>query len=176
VERTTRALDRAIHRPADLGGRATEPLRAESSIEVLAEVLPVFRGALSTGTPGVVLHVDRSTDVVEFASSVRGRQLTELGPGCPDHMVTVGYRPLALEPIRAADDTATRAVLDDVESHRRWYNAYYDRHITDAGRTYGRRSDAPHAVLLPGIGIGAVSSGVDAARARLCADHTQDRR
>jgi rhamnose utilization protein RhaD (predicted bifunctional aldolase and dehydrogenase) len=169
VARATAALDRAIRRPADLGGQAVEPLPDEAARAVLAEALPVLRGALRTGGSGLVLHVDRRTDTVDFASSVRGPQLSELGPGCPDHLVTVGYRPLVLDAIRPEDVDAARAVRDGVDRHRRWYSAYYERHITAAGRQLGRRDDGPRAVVFPGIGV--VSAGADAAKARLVADH-----
>jgi HAD superfamily hydrolase (TIGR01509 family) len=169
VERAAAAVEKAVCRAADLGGPAVDPLPARSATNVLVHVLPALRGALSHGSGPVVLHVDRSPEAVEFASSARGLRLTRLGPGCPDHLPTVGYRPLITEVIRTTDDAAVRAVLAGVESHRRWYGSYYENNISEAGCALGRRSDAPRVVILPGIGV--VSSGPDAARARLAADH-----
>jgi rhamnose utilization protein RhaD (predicted bifunctional aldolase and dehydrogenase) len=171
VARATGALERATRRPADLGGGAVEPVPDARATEVLVEILPVLRGELSRGRPQVVLHVDRSPEAVEFASSARGPRLTERGPGCPDHLPTVGYRPLVTEPIEAAGDAAVRTLLAGVESHRRWYDSYYEANISEAGRAMPRRDSAPRAVILPGIG--AVASGSDAARARLARDHVR---
>jgi rhamnose utilization protein RhaD (predicted bifunctional aldolase and dehydrogenase) len=169
VTRATRALGGAICRPADLGGPAVLAPSAETATEVLAAVLPAIRGALFTGATGVVLHVDRSAAAIEFASSARGPQLSEVGPGCPDHLVTVGYRPLVLAAIGTAEAVTASLVPDGIDRHRRWYEAYYERNVPAASRALGRRSDAPHVIVLPGIGV--VAAGVGAAKARLCSDH-----
>jgi rhamnose utilization protein RhaD (predicted bifunctional aldolase and dehydrogenase) len=169
VERATLALDRATNRRPDLGGRATEPLPEDVSAHVLGEILPVLRGALSAESAGTILHVDRSARAVEFASSARGPELALRGPACPDHIVTAGYRPLVLDAISTPDNAAMSHVLDGVRQHRQWYESYYERHITAAGRALGRRDSAPHVIVLPGIGV--VCAGIDAAKARLCADH-----
>jgi rhamnose utilization protein RhaD (predicted bifunctional aldolase and dehydrogenase) len=169
VARANRALDKAIHRPADLGGRRVEPLPPDRAADLLAGLLPVMRGALSEGNPGVVLHVDRGEQAVAFSSSVRGPRLSQAGPACPDSLLTVGYRPLVLDPVTTADDAARDMVLRGIEGHRRWYRDYYERHITEAGRALGLRDDAPGAIVLPGVGV--VTKSADAAKARLCADH-----
>jgi hypothetical protein len=83
--------------------------------------------------------------------------------------VTVGYRPLVLDPIQAPDRAAAPAVLDGVQRHRRWYEDYFERHIAADRPDTKRRDRSPHVVVLPGVGV--VSAGVDAAKARLCADH-----
>lgn len=169
VARATRALDAALRRPADLGGTAVAPLPKDTATRVLADVLPVMRGELSRGTPGVVLHLDRSPEAVAFASSVRGPGLSLRGPACPDHLVTVGHRPLVLPALGAPGDQAARAATDGIQRHREWYDRYYEENVTGDARSLGRRSDAPRAVVLPGIGV--VTSGSDAAKARLCRDH-----
>ncbi|MEV0590102.1 class II aldolase/adducin family protein [Nonomuraea cavernae] len=198
VERATRAVRKAVRRPPDLGGQSVNPPAPEVATDLLGELLPAMRGALSAGTPGVVLHLDRSDEAVRFASSARGPRCTQDGPSCPDHLVTVGYRPLVLDvtpagtvadpnhtptdtgtdPNHTSADTGTDpnrtsadtgAVLDGIERHRRWYNDYYERHVPLTARGLGRRGDAPRAIVLPGLG--AVTAGPDAAKARLCADH-----
>ncbi len=168
VARATRALNAAIRRPADLGGAASPPMPAARAEAILRRALPVMRGALSSGGAGVVLHLDRSEEAVAFSASQRGPELSQRGPACPDHLATVGYRPLVLERIEHADE-APGAVLAGIERHREWYRGYYERGVTPAGRALGRGNDAPRAVLLPGIGV--VAAGADAAKARLCADH-----
>ncbi|GGO61249.1 class II aldolase/adducin family protein [Nonomuraea cavernae] len=187
VERATRAVRKAVRRPPDLGGQSVSPPAPEVATDLLGELLPAMRGALSAGTPGVVLHLDRSDEAVRFASSARGPRCTQDGPSCPDHLVTVGYRPLVLDVTPAGTRTESNrtsadvgaesnrtmadvgAVLDGIERHRRWYNDYYERHVPLTARGLGRRGDAPRAIVLPGLG--AVTAGPDAAKARLCADH-----
>ncbi len=167
VARATRALERAVRRPPDLGGTAVPPLPDAAARRLLVEVLPVLRGAVAQGRRGgPVLHVDTSAEAVAFASSVRGPELTARGPGCPDHVVTTGYRPLVSR-LASADDPAA-ALLDDVAAHRRWYVEAYRRHVASRAEEHPPAS-APRAVLMPGLG--AVCAGADASAARLCADH-----
>ncbi|MGW0804684.1 class II aldolase/adducin family protein [Nonomuraea sp. NPDC002799] len=200
VERATRAVRKAIWRPADLGGPAVSPLPPEAADGLLAELLPAIRGALSYGTASngtpsdgtlsdgtpadgslsdgapagdapagggraVVLHLDRSGDAVSFASSERGPQWTQAGPSCPDHLVTVGYRPLVLDRVPAGP----AEVLAAIQDHRDRYDAYYERHMPEPARALGKRGNAPRAIVLPGLGT--VTCGPDAAKARLYADH-----
>ncbi|GAA2212946.1 hypothetical protein GCM10009850_084080 [Nonomuraea monospora] len=181
VERATRALGKVRCRPADLGGQAVPAPPPEAAEDLLAELLPAIRGTLP-GTllgagrgadrevgrgagRGVVLYLDRSPETVGFSSSVRGPGWTQEGPGCPDHLVTVGYRPLVLDRTPAGP----AEVLAAIRRHRDWYDAYYDRHVAGPARALGKRDNGPRAVLLPGLG--AVTCGPDAAKARLCADH-----
>ncbi|GAA2687620.1 MULTISPECIES: class II aldolase/adducin family protein [Actinosynnema] len=169
VARATAALGRALRGPADLGGRVVEPLDEAGADAVLGEVLPVLRGELGRGTPGVVLHVDRSPEAVEFTSSARGPELSQVGPGCPDHVVTVGFRPLPLDAPTPGDPELRRRVVEAVAGFRRWYDGSYERHATPVARAMGKRGSAPKVLLLPGVGV--VAGGADAAKARLCADH-----
>lgn len=170
VARATTALDALLERPADLGGRVRAPLPSAIATEVLVEVLPVVRGALSGPTgPGLVLHVNRDAEAVEFGVSARGPAASQLGPGCPDHVVTVGHRPLVTEPITAPGPAAVRAVRAGIAAHRRWYDDAYARHVTGAAAAFGPRDNGPKALLLPGIGV--VCAGIDAAKARLVDDH-----
>ncbi|MFD9949801.1 class II aldolase/adducin family protein [Nonomuraea sp. NPDC059023] len=165
VRRAGAAVERAIGRAPDLGGPAVPTLDPEAAGDLLAEILPPLRGALSAGTPGLVLHVDRGPAAARFASSARGPRWTQDGPSCPDHLVTVGYRPLVMD----RTPSGAHEVLAGVERHRAWYARYYDSHVPRAARELGMRSDAPRAILLPGLG--ALTCGADAAKARLCADH-----
>jgi rhamnose utilization protein RhaD (predicted bifunctional aldolase and dehydrogenase) len=169
VARATSALDALLPGPADLGGAAVEPVPADRATQVLVEVLPAMRGALSGTGPGMVLHVNRDLEAIEFSQSARGPELSLRGPGCPDHVVTVGHRPLVLERIDVAGEAAARIVLDGVAGHRRWYDASYQRYVTGPARELGKRDSGPRAVVLPGIGV--VCAGADAAKARLCDDH-----
>jgi rhamnose utilization protein RhaD (predicted bifunctional aldolase and dehydrogenase) len=169
VERATRALEKAMVRRADLGGRAVVPLPPDTATAVLADILPTMRGELLADNPGVVLHIDGDTRTREFTASVRGPALSLRGPGCPDHLGTVGFRPLVLEPVRKGSQAARKAITEGVSGYREWHRAYYERHVGSRHQPPDRGGDSPRVIVLPGIGT--VSSGPDAARARLCADH-----
>ncbi|HEY4457228.1 MAG TPA: class II aldolase/adducin family protein [Pseudonocardiaceae bacterium] len=168
VARSTSALAALLDRPADLGGTVLDAMPTERATEVLTEVLPVLRGALGTEEQPVVLHVNRDTEAVDFTRSARGLDLSQRGPSCPDHVVTVGHRPLVLAPVDEPA-TAARTALDGIAAHRTWYDECYRRYVTGAARELGKRDNAPKAVVLPGIAV--VCAAPDAAKARLCDDH-----
>ncbi|WBB78674.1 class II aldolase/adducin family protein [Micromonospora sp. WMMD882] len=166
VARANRALAAARHdRRADLGGPAVTPATPEQADELLAELLPTLRGTLRDDGQGLVLHTDTGPDAVRFVSSRRGPQLSQAGPGCPDSLVTVGYRPLALTPDELTPDGARAAV----ERFRHRYAETFDRYADAEARRHGPRRDLPRVVLLPGVGV--VASGADAVQAAICAEH-----
>lgn len=165
VARAAKAVTGALLGPADLGGPAVAPVPPDRARQLLFRILPAIRGALSEGNPGVVTHLDQSAEAVRFASSARGPRWSQAGPSCPDHVVTTGYRPLVLDGIPSEPGQ----VLEAISAHRRWYDRFFEQHVPAAGRVLGKRDNAPRVIVLPGIGV--LSSGPDAAKARLCADH-----
>jgi rhamnulose-1-phosphate aldolase/alcohol dehydrogenase len=128
--------------------------RIFSSAEVppvnVGELLPVLRGAISK-RQHAVLHVDVSPPAREWASRPDVQQLASTGPACPDHLVHTKPWPLVLS---TASDT--RAAVSDFEER---YIAYVQRH----GGT--PLDPAPRVVIVPGVGV--ITSGPDAARAKV---------
>lgn len=171
ASRCIAVIEREQRRTANLGGPAVSPLEAGDADDVLAEHLPRIRGLLSAGTPGLVLHVDRTPEAAEFVSSVRGPSLSQRGPACPDHLVTVGYRPAILPAAGPGNESGAQGIADAIDRHRRWYHGYYAQNVIDVDPTPRIADTAPRAVLMPGIG--AISAGPDAAKARLIADHVR---
>jgi rhamnose utilization protein RhaD (predicted bifunctional aldolase and dehydrogenase) len=169
AERCITVIERELRGPANLGGPAVSPLAATDADDVLAEHLPRIRGLLSTGAPGLVLHVDRAPDTVDFVSSIRGPMLSERGPACPDHLVTVGYRPAVLPAIGPEEEAGAQKIADAIDRHRRWYHKYYAQNAIEVDPEPHVADTAPRALLMPGIGV--VSAGPEAAKARLISDH-----
>jgi rhamnulose-1-phosphate aldolase/alcohol dehydrogenase len=133
---------------------------------VLAAALPALRGELLADAPGVILEVDRSEEAVAFASSVRAPQVSQIGAPCPDHLVNTKHRPLVVEfdPDRDSAGELLRRLREGVRGYARWYREYYERNLTDESRPYPIDPAGPRVVLVPGIGV--VTSGSDAGRAR----------
>jgi rhamnose utilization protein RhaD (predicted bifunctional aldolase and dehydrogenase) len=166
VLRATNALEQArTSRPGDLGGPVAAPMAPQRADELLTELLPVMRGALRDGDGPLVLRAETGRSALRFASSARGPQLSQTGPGCPDSLVTVGFRPLALDPTQLHPD-GVRAAID---RYRADYAQMFDRHADALARQQGPRRDLPRVLLLPGIGE--VVSGTDATQVRICAEH-----
>ncbi|WP_422771236.1 class II aldolase/adducin family protein [Plantactinospora sp. WMMC1484] len=166
VRRATHALHAArTPRTRTLGGPAVTAMAPERAADLLTELLPVIRGALRDGDNPIVVRAETGPGALRFASSRRGPRLSQYGPGCPDSLVTVGYRPLALTP-QELTPTGVRAAVD---RYRARYADLFDRHADPQARRQGPRRDLPRVLLLPGIGE--VVSGADATQARICAEH-----
>ena len=74
-----------------------------------------------------------------------------------------------LRPGRATAPTSSRARFrDGVEEYARWYRGYYERNLDDETRPFPIDPAGPRVVLVPGVGI--VTTGGDAGRARVSRD------
>jgi rhamnulose-1-phosphate aldolase/alcohol dehydrogenase len=116
------------------------------------------------------LEVDRSSEAVAFASSQRGPQVSQVGAPCPDHLINTKHKPLAVQFDPSTDGAAELAdsLREGVAEYAEWYRGYYDRNLTPESRPFSIDPAGPRVVLIPGLGI--VTSGSDAARARTTRD------
>jgi rhamnulose-1-phosphate aldolase/alcohol dehydrogenase len=161
VTRASQAIERAGRGRFGLGGPGRPELEGGAADALLARSLPALRGALLADADGVILEVDRSPEAVAFASAARAPDVSQVGAPCPDHLINTKHKPLVSEP----DADALRS---DVAAYAAWYRDYYDRNLDDETRQFPIDPAGPRVVLLPGVGI--VTSGPDAGRARFARD------
>ena len=161
VTRAAQAIERAGHHRFGLGGSARPELEEASADALLMRSLPALRGALLADADGVVLEVDRSPEAIAFASSVRAPEVSQIGAPCPDHLINTKHKPLLAD---AEPDAFRRGVAD----YAAWYRDYYERNLDEETRQFAIDPAGPRVVLVPGIGI--VTSGPDAGRARFARD------
>ncbi|GGL12899.1 bifunctional aldolase/short-chain dehydrogenase [Deinococcus radiotolerans] len=139
------------------GGARVQSLTDEDANALLAEVLPVLRGAMKGARP-VILNVDRSPEVLEFVNSNAAAQLSQVGAACPDHLVHTKRTPLFLN---WTPDQGQAALLDaarsGVESFKAEYAAYFEENKGEGDVMF---TPSPRVVLIPGLGM--VNSGPDA--------------
>jgi len=137
---------------------------------LLARALPELRGALLEDADGVVLEVDTSREAVAFASSVRAPEVSQTGAPCPDHLINTKHRPLVVsfDPESDAAASLAAAFRRGVSDYAEWYRAYYERNLDEETRQFPIDPAGPRVVLVPGVGI--VTSGPDAGRARFARD------
>src|SRR3984893_2319418 len=166
VTRAAQALDRAGSGRFGLGGRATAELGEEDVEALLVRILPALRGALLADTGGIVLEVDRSPEAVAFVSSARPPDVSQVGAPCPDHLISTKHKPLLadFEPGSDSADDLARALRTGVEAYGGWYRDYYAHNVDEETGQFPIDPVGPRVVLIPGVGI--VTSGADAARAR----------
>jgi rhamnulose-1-phosphate aldolase/alcohol dehydrogenase len=153
-----------------LGGRATAELGESECLALLARALPALRGSLLGDADGVVLEVDRSPAAVAFASSARAPVVSQIGAPCPDHLISTKYKPLVVDFNPATDGAAELvAVLrKGVDDYGAWYREYYAEHLDDETRQFAIDPVGPRITLIPGVGV--VTSGLDAGKARTARD------
>jgi rhamnulose-1-phosphate aldolase/alcohol dehydrogenase len=170
VSRAARAIDQAAHGAFGLGGRAAAELDEESVSDLLAESLPVLRGALLADSDGVVLEVDRTPEAVAFASAARTPEVSQVGAPCPDHLINTKHKPLVVDfdPATQGAYELAEAFRAGVERYAEWYRGYYERNVDDETGQFPIDPAGPRVVLVPGVGI--VTSGGDKARARVSRD------
>jgi rhamnulose-1-phosphate aldolase/alcohol dehydrogenase len=161
VTRASQAIERAGRDRFGLGGPGRPELEEGAAVALLARSLPALRGALLADADGVILEVDRSPDAVAFASSVRAPEVSQIGAPCPDHLINTKHRPLVSEP-------EPDALRSGVAAYATWYRDYYERTVDDETRPFPIDPAGPRVIVLPGVGI--VTSGPDAGRARFARD------
>jgi rhamnulose-1-phosphate aldolase/alcohol dehydrogenase len=170
VTRAADAVDRAGAGRFGLGGRTSAELGERECLALLAQTLPALRGSLLADADGVVLEVDRSPAAVAFASSPRVGEVSQIGAPCPDHLINTKHKPLVVAFDPASDDASdlAAAVRRGVAEYGAWYRDYYARNVDDETRRFPSDPVGPRVTLIPGVGI--VTSGLDAGKARTTRD------
>jgi rhamnulose-1-phosphate aldolase/alcohol dehydrogenase len=170
VSRAARAVDDAAHGRFGLGGRQAAELDDGAAAALLSQSLPALRGALLTDTDGLVLEVDRSPEALAFASAARTGEVSQTGAPCPDHLINTKHKPLvvAFDPLTDTAPDLADAFRAGVGGYAQWYREYYDRNVDDETGQFPIDPAGPRVILVPGVGI--VTSGGDAGRARVSRD------
>ena len=174
VTRSARVIETAANGRFGLGGPKSRSSGRRGGT-LLALSLPALRGALLGDAEGVVLEVDRSAAAVAFASSTRTPEVSQIGAPCPDHLINTKHKPLVVD-----FDPATDGPPELIEAFRRgvdefagWYRDYHERNLDDETRPFPIDPAGPRVVLVPGVGI--VTTGSDAGRARFARTSTTGR-
>jgi rhamnulose-1-phosphate aldolase/alcohol dehydrogenase len=170
VTRAARALETAGSGRFGLGGPKVRALDDDDAATVLYGSLPSLRGALLEEGASLVLRVDRSPEAVAFASSNRVGEVSQIGAPCPDHLINTKHKPLVVEfdPNRDGAAELSASFAEGVAAYAAWYRDYYERNVTDESRPFPCDPSGPRVVLVPGIGI--VTTGADAGKAKLAND------
>jgi rhamnulose-1-phosphate aldolase/alcohol dehydrogenase len=153
-----------------LGGPKVRSIEDDEADALLAASLPTLRGALLAEGGASVLHVDRSAEAIAFASSAHAPEISQIGAPCPDHLINTKHKPLVVDFDRERDgaDDLRVAFRRGVAEYATWYRSYYERNLTDESRPFVCDPAGPRIVVVPGVGI--VTSGADAGKAKLADD------
>ncbi len=133
---------------------------ADNRKDIIAEVLPVIRGAVSQRRHAI-LQYDDSAEVLDMIGSERTPEVSQRGAACPDHLVHVKRQPLYVDwtpdqGVDALKDVIRRSVVE--------YEARYEAYFEDNKEPGDELRDAaPRVILIPGIGM--VTTGKDVTNA-----------
>lgn len=135
-------------------------LDAGARDDILAAVLPVIRGAVSSRR-SAILQTDSSEDVLEMVGSGKTASVSQIGAACPDHLVHVKRQPLYVDwsPAEGADALAAK-IRGGITDYEARYVAYFDENKNPGDEL---RDAAPRVILIPGLGM--VNTGKDIANA-----------
>jgi rhamnose utilization protein RhaD (predicted bifunctional aldolase and dehydrogenase)/NAD(P)-dependent dehydrogenase (short-subunit alcohol dehydrogenase family) len=120
--------------------------------DVVAEILPALRGALSSNRR-VIAHFTDDEDALTFAGSKWSRELSALGTSCPDHFLRTRVCPLFLDwdPVKQDAEALKVGIQRQVEEYRAAYKKYYaDWATSDSPKL---RDSNPSVVIVPGLGL-----------------------
>lgn len=133
------------------GGVKYEVLSVEKRREILAEVLPVIRGAVSNEKKAI-LTFDDSDDVLQFVNSNDASELSQVGAACPDHLVHTKRVPLYIEWNPQSEDTAAlvQKLKDGIDNFKEEYKNYFERNKNEGDKI---AEPTPRVILIPGIGM-----------------------
>src|SRR6476661_3674529 len=143
-------------------GGGEERLSGEERAELLHELLPSLRGAVSSERPKV-LTADTSPRTVEFVSGRDTLELVTVCAACPDHLVHTKRLPLWIPFDPARDDAPALA-----ERISRRAAEYRDAYRAYAASVPEPADPDPRVVLIQHVGL--VAAGTSVATSRLSRD------
>ncbi len=120
--------------------------------QVVAEILPALRGALSSNRR-VIAHYSDHEDALAFAGSKWSRELSALGTSCPDHFLRTKVCPLFVEwdPAKQDVEALRVGIQAQVTEYRAAYKRYYADWATNDSPKL--RDSNPSVVIVPGLGL-----------------------
>ena len=145
------------------GGQKYKALSAEERKKILAQVIPIIRGAVSD-QKRMILSYDDSDDVLQFVNSYEAPVLSQIGAACPDHLVHTKRVPLYVDWDPQTNDVhqLIEKVKEGIERFKEEYKAYFERNRKEGDQMF---EPAPRVILIPGIGM--VNTGKSLAMANV---------
>ncbi|OQO98492.1 bifunctional aldolase/short-chain dehydrogenase [Geobacillus sp. 44B] len=145
------------------GGQKYKALPAEERKKILAQVMPIIRGAVSD-QKRMILSYDDSDDVLQFVNSYEAPVLSQIGAACPDHLVHTKRVPLYVDWDPQTNDVhqLIEKVKEGIERFKEEYKAYFERNRKEGDQMF---EPAPRVILIPGIGM--VNTGKSLAMANV---------
>ncbi|MCY8975617.1 bifunctional aldolase/short-chain dehydrogenase [Bacillus atrophaeus] len=151
INKAERYINKRIEEKNAFGGERYESLQAEERRQILAKIMPVIRGAVSSEKK-MILSYDDADDVLQFVNSVKAPELSQIGAACPDHLVHTKRVPLYVDwnPQEQDIDALLKNVKAGITRFKSEYKAYVERNKQKGDQCF---ESAPRVILIPGIGM-----------------------
>ncbi|MED1121311.1 bifunctional aldolase/short-chain dehydrogenase [Bacillus atrophaeus] len=151
INEAERYINDRIGEKNAFGGERYESLQAEERRQILAKIMPVIRGAVSSEKK-MILSYDDADDVLQFVNSVKAPELSQIGAACPDHLVHTKRVPLYVDwnPQEQDIDALLKNVKAGITHFKSEYKAYVERNKQEGDQCF---ESAPRVILIPGIGM-----------------------
>ncbi|MCY8907888.1 bifunctional aldolase/short-chain dehydrogenase [Bacillus atrophaeus] len=151
INEAERYINERIEEKNAFGGERYESLQAEERRQILAKIMPVIRGAVSSEKK-MILSYDDADDVLQFINSVKAPELSQTGAACPDHLVHTKRIPLYVDwnPQEQDIDALLKNVKAGITRFKSEYKAYVERNKQKGDQCF---ESAPRVILIPGIGM-----------------------
>jgi rhamnulose-1-phosphate aldolase/alcohol dehydrogenase len=148
------------------GGSKYEALPEAERREILTQILPAVRGAVSQEQRMIVTY-DDADDVLTFVDSHDAPSLSQVGAACPDHLVHTKRVPLFIDWNPSTRDISQlqEKLNEGIAAFKDEYRQYFERN-KNAGDTIAH--SAPRVILIPGIGM--INTGRSWALAKVSGD------
>lgn len=145
------------------GGEKYSALSSEERLEILGQVMPVIRGAVSVEKKMIATFDDRE-NVLQFVNSNNADQLSQVGAACPDHLVHTKMKPLFVNWNPQSKDVKqlVSSIKEGITAFKEEYKNYFDRNKNEGDQI---NESAPRVILIPGIGM--VNTGKSLAIAKV---------
>ncbi|WFE13353.1 bifunctional aldolase/short-chain dehydrogenase [Bacillus atrophaeus] len=151
INEAERYINDRIEEKNAFGSERYESLQAEERRQIIAKIMPVIRGAVSSEKK-MILSYDDADDVLQFVNSVKASELSQTGAACPDHLVHTKRVPLYVDwnPQEQDIDALLKNVKAGITRFKSEYKAYVERNKKEGDQCF---ESAPRVILIPGIGM-----------------------
>ena len=133
------------------GGTKYTTLPEEQRKEILAEIMPIVRGQVSTDKRMLVSYND-DQNILDFVNSHDAKELSQVGAACPDHLVHTKRVPLYIEwdPVNENREQLIAKLKEGLNQFKQDYVEYFERNKEEGDVMM---ETAPRIILIPGLGM-----------------------
>mgnify|MGYP001218781083 CR=1 FL=1 len=133
------------------GGTKYTTLPEEQRKEILAEIMPIVRGQVSTDKRMLVSYND-DQNILDFVNSHDAKELSQVGAACPDHLVHTKRVPLYIEwdPANENREQLIEKLKEGLNQFKQDYVEYFERNKEEGDVMM---ETAPRIILIPGLGM-----------------------